>query len=221
MSLPEKLIKSAKAGNLREVRKMLGRNVQITKDKVGYRSRNNMHVKTSLCNQYTYIWRIHMCKKRLVIRALKFTVWKYCTSWSCVEWSQWYRQGTSQCILLCGQHQQLWIYSPALGQPKWPRQSRENSAQMASRYITPESGVQMRVHVLIHHIERGIVLFLPQHGETALHLAAKYNHSTVISVLASFKVNMDVRGKVYMKYCDTIFSPEMKFLLFRMPCCCF
>ena len=34
MSLSEKLIKSAKAGNSREVRKLLGRGVQITKDKV-------------------------------------------------------------------------------------------------------------------------------------------------------------------------------------------
>ena len=34
MSLQEKLIKSAKAGNSREVRKLLGRGVQITKDKV-------------------------------------------------------------------------------------------------------------------------------------------------------------------------------------------
>ena len=34
MSLPEKLIKSAKAGNSREVRKLLGRGVSITKDKV-------------------------------------------------------------------------------------------------------------------------------------------------------------------------------------------
>lgn len=74
MSLPEKLIKSAKAGNLREVRKMLGRNVQITKDKVGYCSRNNVHVKTSLCNQYTYIWRIHVCKKDLlyILKILQF-----------------------------------------------------------------------------------------------------------------------------------------------------
>lgn len=35
-----------------------------------------------------------------------------------------------------------------------------------------------------------------QHGETALHLAAKYNHSTVISVFASFKINVDIVGKV-------------------------
>lgn len=34
MSLPEKLIKSAKTGNLREIRKLLGRGVPITKDKV-------------------------------------------------------------------------------------------------------------------------------------------------------------------------------------------
>ena len=34
MSLQEKLIKSAKAGNSREVRKLLGRGVQVTKDKV-------------------------------------------------------------------------------------------------------------------------------------------------------------------------------------------
>lgn len=67
MSLPEKLIKSAKAGNLREVRKMLGRNVQITKDKVGYYSRNNMHVKTSLCNQYTlYLAHISCARKDLL-----------------------------------------------------------------------------------------------------------------------------------------------------------
>ena len=35
-----------------------------------------------------------------------------------------------------------------------------------------------------------------QHGETALHLAAKYNHSTVISVFATFKINLNIRGKV-------------------------
>ena len=37
-----------------------------------------------------------------------------------------------------------------------------------------------------------------QHGETALHLAAKYNHSTVISVFASFKINLNIRGKVHI-----------------------
>lgn len=34
MSLPEKLLKSAKVGNSRDVRKLLGRGVPITKDKV-------------------------------------------------------------------------------------------------------------------------------------------------------------------------------------------
>ena len=36
-----------------------------------------------------------------------------------------------------------------------------------------------------------------QHGETALHLIAKYNHANVIAPFAAFKVNMDIRGKVY------------------------
>ena len=35
-----------------------------------------------------------------------------------------------------------------------------------------------------------------QHGETALHLVAKYNHDAVVPVFAVFRVNMDARGKV-------------------------
>ena len=37
-----------------------------------------------------------------------------------------------------------------------------------------------------------------QHGETALHLVAKYNHDAVVPVFAAFRVNMDAKGKVRM-----------------------
>lgn len=158
MSSPEKLIKSAKAGNLREVRKMLGRNVQITKDKVG--CKGSYRILYAYWNKfvrqiYVYLAHNHVQEKTCYMstKILPLLVWEYCTPWSCVEWPQWYRQSTSPCILLCGQHQQLWVHSPALGQSKWPRQSCENSAQMASRSVTAESGVQIRVDVLIHHIE--------------------------------------------------------------------
>lgn len=149
MSSPEKLIKSAKAGNLREVRKMLGRNVQITKDKVG--CKGSYCILCACWNKfvrpiYVYLAHNHVQEKTCYMstKILLLLVWEYCTPWSCVEWPQWYRQSTSPCILLCGQHQQLWVHSPALGQSKWPRQSCENSAQMASRSVTAESGVQIR-----------------------------------------------------------------------------
>ena len=38
--------------------------------------------------------------------------------------------------------------------------------------------------------------FSPQHGETALHLVAKYDHASVIALFAAFKVPMNARGKV-------------------------
>lgn len=41
-----------------------------------------------------------------------------------------------------------------------------------------------------------MVIFFLQHGETALHLVAKYNHPGVISAFGTFKVPMDIRGKV-------------------------
>ena len=40
-----------------------------------------------------------------------------------------------------------------------------------------------------------IVIFL-QHGETALHLVAKYNHASVVSAFGVFKIPVDLRGKV-------------------------
>ena len=39
-------------------------------------------------------------------------------------------------------------------------------------------------------------IYFLQHGETALHLVAKYNHPGVISAFNTFKVPMDIRGKV-------------------------
>ena len=51
-------------------------------------------------------------------------------------------------------------------------------------------------HLGIAKYKHATDVFL-QHGETAIHLAAKYNHPTVISVFVSFKVNVDTRGKVY------------------------
>ena len=42
-------------------------------------------------------------------------------------------------------------------------------------------------HMLCFHI---------QHGETAIHLVAKYNHANVIAAFASFKVNVNIGGKV-------------------------
>ena len=38
--------------------------------------------------------------------------------------------------------------------------------------------------------------FHVQHGETAIHLVAKYNHANVIAAFASFKVNVNIGGKV-------------------------
>lgn len=79
----------------------------------------------------------------IIIRASLYNiplVWEYCTSRSCVEWPQWYCQVASELILFCWQHQQFWVYPSPLGQPKWPRQGGENSAEMASRSITTESG---------------------------------------------------------------------------------
>ena len=40
---------------------------------------------------------------------------------------------------------------------------------------------------------------LIQHGETAIHLVAKYNHANVVAAYASFKVNVNIVGKVYIK----------------------
>ena len=35
-----------------------------------------------------------------------------------------------------------------------------------------------------------------QHGEAALHLAAKYDHASVITTLAGTKMDVNIRGKV-------------------------
>lgn len=70
----------------------------------------------------------------------------------------------------------------------------------------------MSESVYYHTMLRDSVAFFLQHGETALHLAAKYNHSTVISMFASFKINMDVKGKVLL-YCNgsfvNVLDPQM------------
>lgn len=41
-----------------------------------------------------------------------------------------------------------------------------------------------------------MLCFHIQHGETAIHLVAKYNHANVIAAFASFKVNVNIGGKV-------------------------
>ena len=41
-----------------------------------------------------------------------------------------------------------------------------------------------------------VISFHVQHGETAIHLVAKYNHANVIAAFASFKVNVNIGGKV-------------------------
>lgn len=41
-----------------------------------------------------------------------------------------------------------------------------------------------------------MVLLPIQHGETAIHLVAKYNHANVVAAYASFKINVNIVGKV-------------------------
>lgn len=53
-----------------------------------------------------------------------------------------------------------------------------------------------KMYCLLAYIDLCIQCF--QHGETALHLVAKYNHANVITAFAAFKISMDIRGKVHI-----------------------
>ena len=46
-----------------------------------------------------------------------------------------------------------------------------------------------------------------QHGETAIHLVAKYNHASVVAAFASFKVNVNIVGKVMSSSSNAIHYP--------------
>ena len=144
MSLPEKLIKSAKAGNSREVRKLLGRGVQITKDKVNTPNDTRFITEkfSSILILIYYLDETTIDGPMTIIIVVIYnlssfhstpnSVRKYSTARGCVERSQRYREGTVECFLLRRRHQQQWIHSTALGQPERPRKSSQNSAEVES-----------------------------------------------------------------------------------------